>query len=637
MHHPDITECLRMSVIMDRCKLVVARVLSFLRQRKSPLVVSLVLIFNVSLTSAANLYSTDGTNGYSTVAEVCSVWSQRAIRLWGGDSETWSYSSGLQGNDHYCMIYNETGSPIDSAWVILISGDCTDGYEDDGSGQCVEIIESCSDAIADKQAIANANNQAHEEAYAACISCCGGIEPSVATQACQGFTTPYNVKNDGVTAWIEARYCNAFVIDGGSCHDIRNNESQCSQTNEKQPHEFCVADPIIVTTGNSFQTETDYQSKKPFGLSFIRFYNSNAYDTPTDVGIKWSHSYSNRITASTSHPLIRRANGRGLAFNFDGAEWVGDVDISDTLVETVDNNIRTGWVYTDSKDTVETYNATGQLIQVANRAGQSQTLVYDVAAIDGGDDSPTTLDRITGHAGETLSFSYGNVFTSPKPITSMTDPEGNEYTFDYDAQGNLTSIIYPDNTPLDNTDNPVRIYHYENTTFPSHLTGLTDETGSRVTWAFDAEGRAISSELDGGVDKSTLDFSVADQVKVTNPLGKDTTYHFETLHGVKKVTQVEGHATASCAGANQNYTYDANGYLESKTDWQGNATTYIHDARGLETSRTEASGTPEERIITTDWHNDFRLPTKITAPGQVTNFVYDTQGRLTSQTTHDVQ
>ncbi len=54
-----------------------------------------------------------------------------------------------------------------------------------------------------------------------------------------------------------------------------------------------------------------------------------------------------------------------------------------------------------------------------------------------------------------------------------------------------------------------------------------------------------------------------------NPLSKDTSYHFTTLHGVEKVTQVEEHATASCAGANQNYTYDANGYLASKTDWQG--------------------------------------------------------------------
>jgi len=402
----------------------------------------------------------------------------------------------------------------------------------------------------------------------------------------------------------------------------------------KQPLDSCepvAGDPIMVATGNSFQTERDYQSESPFGLNFIRYYNSGASLAHTDFGIKWRNSLNRRVSlsATNSNVAAYRGNGQVFSFNYDGANWQGDVDIPDTLVETVDgNNVRTGWEYRDSADTVETYNATGQLLSITNRAGQSQTLAYDIPVIDGGDDNNSTLDKVTGYTGDELLFSYD----SSQRISTMTDPEGNVYSYSYDAIGNLSSVTYPDDTPLDNSDNPVRTYHYENTTYPHHLTGLTDETGSRVTWAFDSQGRAISSELDGGVDKSTLDFSVADQVTVTNPLGKDTTYHFTTLHGVKKVTQVEGHATASCAGANQNYTYDANGYMASKTDWQGNVTSYVHDARGLETSRTEASGTPEARTITTTWHSDFRLPTQITEPGKVITFTYDAQGRQLTQT-----
>jgi YD repeat-containing protein len=403
----------------------------------------------------------------------------------------------------------------------------------------------------------------------------------------------------------------------------------------KQSHEICIGNPIIVATGNKFQTETDYQSQTPFSLNFVRFYNSSSNVIDKGIGKKWRHGFSRQIVETNiSQAHAARSNGQTFIFNFDGNVWVGDVDIPNALVETIDgNSVRTGWVYTDSKDNVETYNASGQLLSLTNRAGQSQTLTYDVTAIDGGDDNADTLDKVTGFGGEQMLFSYD----SEQRITTMTDPEDNEYTYSYDAAGNLASATYPDNTPLDSLDNPVRTYHYENTSFPNHLTGLTDETGSRVTWAFDSEGRAISSSLDGGVDTSTLDYSIADQVTVTNPLGKDTTYHFTTLHEVKKVTQVEGHATTSCAGANQNYTYDANGYLASKMDWQGNVTNYVHDARGLETSRTEAVGTADERTITTQWHVDFRLPTKITAPDKITDFVYDTQGRLTSQTTHDVE
>ena len=456
------------------------------------------------------------------------------------------------------------------------------------------------------------------------------------------------VYNDALYSYAtyhrEDDVCPAPYVDNGSGYCVEEQVEPELKLDHKQPvlpscstsapPNPVVADPIIVATGNSFQTENDYQSQKPFGLNFVRYYSSSSNAVDKGVGNKWSHGFNRAIKVEDAQAQVARSNGQTFLFNFDGSVWVGDVDISDTLVETVDSNdVRTGWVYTDSRDNVETFNANGQLLSITNRAGQSQSFVYNVAAIDGGDDDNDTLDKVTGFGGETLLLSYD----SDNRITTMTDPEGNEYIYDYDAAGNLTSVTYPDNTPLDTTDNPVRTYHYENTTYPSHLTGLTDETGSRVTWDFDSEGRAISSELDGGVDKSTLDFSVADQVTVTNPLGKDTTYHFTTLHGVKKVTQVEGHATASCVGANQNYTYDANGYLASKTDWQGNVTTYVHDERGLETSRTEASGTVQSRTITTEWHSDFRLPTKITFPGQVTDFVYDTQGRLISKTSSMVQ
>ncbi len=125
---------------------------------------------------------------------------------------------------------------------------------------------------------------------------------------------------------------------------------------------------------------------------------------------------------------------------------------------------------------------------------------------------------------------------------------------------------------------------------------------------------------------------------VTNPLGKQTTYHFTTIHGVRKVTQVEGHPTASCEGANRSYSYDANGNIASKTDWNGVTTNYTYDmSRNLELTRTEAVGTPQERTITTEWHPDFRLPTKITEPKRITEYTYDAQGQQLSSKVSSTQ
>src|SRR5262249_15579836 len=65
----------------------------------------------------------------------------------------------------------------------------------------------------------------------------------------------------------------------------------------------------------------------------------------------------------------------------------------------------------------------------------------------------------------------------------------------------------------------------------------------------------------------------------------------------------------------------------SRTDWVGNVTTYTYDlARNLETSRTEAVGTPQVRTISTQWHATFRLPAAVAEPLRITTYVYNGDG-----------
>ena len=183
-----------------------------------------------------------------------------------------------------------------------------------------------------------------------------------------------------------------------------------------------------------------------------------------------------------------------------------------------------------------------------------------------------------------------------------------------------------------------RQYHYEVSGNPDLLTGITDERGIRyATWAYDDQGRAISSEHADGADKVTVAYNSDGTVSVTNELGKVAKYSFQTILGVKRITAIDGEPSPNCPNSNSTFTYDDRGLLKTKTDNKGNVTTYNHNERGLETSRTEASGTPQARTITTDWHADWFLPVTITEPDRITQYTYDAQGRQTSQSITSTQ
>ena len=234
------------------------------------------------------------------------------------------------------------------------------------------------------------------------------------------------------------------------------------------------------------------------------------------------------------------------------------------------------------------------------------------------------LSRVKDSTGRELLFAYtGN------QISSVT-VDGNKTTsYTYNASGLITQVTRPDNT--------TRIYHYEDTRFPTALTGITDERGARyATWTYDAQGRAISSEHAGGAEKTLLTFNADGSTTVTNALNKQTIYRFADIAGARRVTKVEGQPTANCAGANQDYTYTPEGWIASKTDWKGIKTTFTYNTVGQEISRTEAFGTSDARTVTTEWHPTLFVKTKITEPEKETIYTYDANGRLLNQTVQSI-
>ncbi len=420
-----------------------------------------------------------------------------------------------------------------------------------------------------------------------------------------------------------------------------------------------VSNPINAGTGNKVQIEIDYAGSSPFPLQLVRTYNSllgSRLDRAV-VGANWSINFGQRVsywpTMTPNVVHLVRSDGNLIEFRNSGNSWIPDRDVSGQLIRLTDTGGNpTGWGYTGPDETVENYDDKGRLISIKNVQGLIRTLTYDLPVTSGGDDNPDTLDLVTGPFDRTLRFSYD----VNRRIETFTDPEGGVYRYTYDAKNHLSTVVYPDHTPGDPNDNPRRIYHYEDTQtdrygkrlYPNALTGITDENGDRfATWAYDAQGRAFRGEHAGGAERTTLDYTHLHDLKdprviVTNALGKNAIYHLGVVQGVIKVTRIEGAASANCVAANQNYTYDASGNLDTITDREGNVTNHDYDARNLEIRRIEAVGTPDQRTIQTQWHANLRLPARIEVfdrdnnPVKRTDLTYDATGRLLNRTETDI-
>ncbi|MEM7501839.1 MAG: DUF6531 domain-containing protein, partial [Pseudomonadota bacterium] len=448
--------------------------------------------------------------------------------------------------------------------------------------------------------------------------------------------------------------------------------------------------PCNPADGSKNQAEIDYTSGA--GLSFVRFYNSmGPYKTAPNMGAGWRHSYSRSIdeepdrktlpsfaaphrtsgysTASDACTLgwaeikadvwggdlssstatfvsgntcriesggstvaympirypawigyapgstvktVTTAAGQAHEFELDGTDWINELDSSVTLEASGSN-----WIFTDANDTKETYNSSGQLISIARRNGQTTTLDYTLSVAQGGDGDSTTLDRVTGPFGHELTFTYVNGL-----LDSVTTPDG-AISYTYDSNDNLTNATYPDTTS--------REYHYERPTIlPNHLTGITDENGIRfATWEYDLDGLAVASEHAGGKERVDLSYNSSGTTTLTDANGSSVTYTFGTEQGERKLTSLSGDVCSTCPGGNiKSRDYDSNGFLSELTDWNNNVTKTTRNSRGLTETLVEGFGSTATRTTTTIWHADYRLPTKVTTPRNVTDYTHDTSGNV---------
>jgi RHS repeat-associated protein len=390
--------------------------------------------------------------------------------------------------------------------------------------------------------------------------------------------------------------------------------------------DHCVGDPISTGTGFLIEHEVDYPGVPNSGLNFARWYRAR----------NWHHTYERTLTysdvgAGASYVSVTRPDGGLYTFqrSSTSAPYASDADVTSELSGTFDaSGNPTGWTYTDTDDSTETYDGNGFLLTITTRTGLHLNLTYD--------SSMGRLATVTDDFGHQLSFAYD----SQGRLGSVTVPGSQQYTYTYDTAGNLASVTYPDSTS--------RSYLYNESGYaPASpgglLTGIVDEASQRYLSAYyDTSGRATRSEHSGGADRTDVAYNADGTTTVTDTAGATHTVGYVISNSTKLPTSVSG---SHCSGCNPiaAYSYDTQGFTTSTTDFRGDKTTYSDSGettRQLQTLRTEGlnsvgGSTPSTRSISTQWHSTFRVPMTVTEPNRTTSYTRDASGNALTRTVTD--
>ena len=290
-----------------------------------------------------------------------------------------------------------------------------------------------------------------------------------------------------------------------------------------------------------------------------------------------------------------------------------------------------GFTVTDDQDTVESYSAAGLLQSITGRAGVTQTMGYDANGL---------FQSATDSFGNSISVTR-NALGS---IASVAVNGGGTVQYSYDSLRRLSTVT--------NLDGTTRGYAYKAPAFTNALGAVVDESGITLSsWVYDSQERATSTTWAVGANAMTLAYNSDGSVTTTDALGAVRTFAFTRVGDVNQNTSISGSQCPTCQDS-AGTTYDAAGWVASRTDYDGNVTCYANDpVRGVELVRVEgfasgstcptslanytpAAGTAQRKISTT-WSTGYRLPAVITETTRTTTFTYDTSGNLLTKTITD--
>jgi YD repeat-containing protein len=378
---------------------------------------------------------------------------------------------------------------------------------------------------------------------------------------------------------------------------------------------------------------------------------------PSGFGPLWSGALERRLVFQPDGSIfaIRGAHHEVSFVQVDGLVSPIDPDVTDRLIASPGQ-----WRYIDAgRQSIDVFNGEGRLMSTSTRVGGQTTYLYSDAQTPASTAPyPGLLIGTVDENGRQVLFRYMPGASGKAVIQQVIGANGLTTSFKYDAHDNLVSVTWPDQRE--------RRYLYENSAHYWALTGMVDENDVRIgTYAYDTDGRAVSTEGAGGVNRFSVAWSTppklmsslvmgpnrriirtywwepASGIEVTLPNGQVDRLASVAVMGTPRLTDKTQPAGAGCAAANSQSVPDSQGNVVQSDDFNGNRVCRAFDlSRNLETHRIEGLGTQAacasvlqtpstlpsgSRRISTQWHPDWRIETRMAEPRRIVTSIYNGQ------------
>ena len=444
---------------------------------------------------------------------------------------------------------------------------------------------------------------------------------------------------DSVLEWLANG--RRSISGGGSRADRQN-----APSDQNSAKDCTSTKPVIIATGEKVLSQTDFTHDSSASLTLERTFRSKQrllLGTPL-FGPAWYSSldyptleYSGSCLKSAEFDFrgcapksVKMRLPDGTAYSYTRQAGISEQYTPAAIQGT--QNSELGYAVIDNVDF--SFYIDGRIYKYNPYTKQIQSIYESARLIYEFTYAGTKLVSVRNAAGQTVNFTWSGL-----RVTQATTPDGSVWNYQYDGAGNLSGVQAP------NIGRGYVQYVYEDARFPQHLTGVYVDGGRRTRYGYQADGRAIRSATEDNESVDNFEYNdAANFVKLTNQRGEVTQYNFQLVAGSRKLVSTSRVGSASCPDAFAATTYDANGFITSRTSWSGQITQYANDINGHVTQVTYAAGTSLAMYEVNTWTGN-NLTEKIykNASGvayQKVNYAYHPNNpkvdRLASETRTDL-